>query len=427
MSENVVREISSAMLEEKYYCIDHKSGLRIYVYPKEGYSSSFAVFGTNYGSIDTCFKLDTDEAATSIPEGTAHFLEHKLFESEDLDAFERFAKTGASANAYTSFDKTGYLFSCSTNFIPSLEILLDFVQSPYFTKETVEKEQGIIGQEIRMYDDVPDWKVLFNMLGAMYHSHPVKIDIAGTQESISRITDKVLYKCYNTFYNLYNMVLCVAGNVSVDEVLDAADRLLKPAEKQKVQRIFPVEPDSIVESSVTEKMSVAVPVFCLGYKEKMTSEEVPLADRIKMSVLLEILAGNTSELYQSMLTQGIINTNFGFEHFTGGGYSAVIFSGESSKPEKVREMVESQLKKLRSEGISEECFERSRKMLYGKAVMGYNSVEGVANAMMASHFMGVSLFDELDIYKKLTVRDIEEVLHSSMDAEKSVLSVILPA
>ena len=182
--------IKNDILGEGYYSIDHKSGLKIFVYPKKDYAQTYAVFGTKYGSIDTRFKRSDKDEFIEIPEGTAHFLEHKLFESEELDAFQRYAKTGASANAYTSFDRTCYLFTCTGHFKENFEILLDFVKHPYFTEETVQKEQGIIGQEIDMYKDLPDWVCLFNMLSGMYHNHPVKIDIAGTKQSISQITAK---------------------------------------------------------------------------------------------------------------------------------------------------------------------------------------------------------------------------------------------
>jgi predicted Zn-dependent peptidase len=186
------REIKSERTGERYLEIDHPSGLKIVLYPKEGYTSTYAVFGTKYGSIDRSFKKSGDEKIHEVPAGIAHFLEHKLFESEDGDAFEKYAKTGASANAYTSFDATCYLFSCTENLMESLEILMNFVQNPYFTAQTVEKEQGIIGQEIRMYDDDPQWRVMFNLLGALYHNHPVKIDIAGSVESIAEINADLL-------------------------------------------------------------------------------------------------------------------------------------------------------------------------------------------------------------------------------------------
>ncbi len=211
------KQIFESEIGESYIKAVHPSGLKIYILEKPQYNSAYAVFGTKYGSIDTCFSVNGEK--TQVPEGIAHFLEHKLFESEDGDAFTKYAATGAYANAYTSFDRTCYLFSCSDRFYDNLGILLDFVQSPYFTAETVQKEQGIIGQEIRMYDDSPDWRVMFNMLLAMYKNHPVRIDIAGTVESIAEIDDKLLYKCYNTFYNPSNMFICIAGNVNSEKVL----------------------------------------------------------------------------------------------------------------------------------------------------------------------------------------------------------------
>ncbi|MBQ5883382.1 MAG: insulinase family protein [Clostridia bacterium] len=239
--------IKNDILDEGYYSINHKSGLKIFVYPKKDYAQTYAVFGTKYGSIDTRFKRSDKKDFIEIPEGTAHFLEHKLFESEELDAFQRYAKTGASANAYTSFDRTCYLFTCTGHFKENFEILLDFVRHPYFTEETVQKEQGIIGQEINMYKDLPDWVCLFNMLEGMYHNHPVKIDIAGTKQSISQITADMLFSCYNTFYNLSNMALAVAGNVTPEEVVEIADRLLTTDEDVTVERAFKEEPETIVE------------------------------------------------------------------------------------------------------------------------------------------------------------------------------------
>ena len=258
-------ELKSPRTGDSIFVEDHASGLKIMVYPKPGYRSAYAVFGTRYGSVNTRFKADGE--LVSVPDGIAHFLEHKMFESEEGDAFAKYAKTGASANAFTSFDQTCYLFSCTENFEKSFEILLDLVQSPYFTEQTVQKEQGIIGQEIRMYDDSPDWRVMVNLLNALYHNHPVKIDIAGTVESIAEITAEKLYQCYRAYYNLHNMVLCVAGNVDPGEVVKIADRKLKPVEKVTAENVFPQEPDGIVQERVEQRLAVAVPMFQLGFKE----------------------------------------------------------------------------------------------------------------------------------------------------------------
>ena len=256
MAETTMTTISSPNTGDKYTHIHHKSGLEILVCEMEGFSTTEAMFGTKYGSINTQFKTAADKDYCTVPEGIAHFLEHKLFENEDCDVFDLYAKTGASANAFTSFDKTCYFFSCSDNFKASLEILLSFVQSPYFTPESVAKEQGIIGQEIRMCDDDPGWRVFFNMLCGLYQKHPVRIDIAGTIESIAQITDDLLYRCYRTFYNLHNMVLAVAGNCTVDEVLEVADRLLKPCDDQKLETVFPEETLDIVRPETVETAAV---------------------------------------------------------------------------------------------------------------------------------------------------------------------------
>ena len=420
-----INEIKNELLDEKCYHIVHPTGLNIYVMPKPGYSGTYAVFGTNYGSIDTKI-LNKNGETVDIPEGTAHFLEHKLFESEDLDAFARYAKTGANANAYTSFDSTCYLFSCTGDFAASLKILLDFVQSPYFTEQTVAKEQGIIGQEITMYKDVADWEVLFNLLKALYHSHPVRIDIAGTVESIAEITAETLYNCYNNFYNLNNMVLAVAGNVDVDEIISICDEMLKPCDEFRFKREPHNEPESLVQNYIEEKLSVAAPIFSLGFKESYGLPKRTLKQKIANDILLEMLAGTTSELYNSLLEQQLINTSFGFEQFTGFGYAATIFNGESKKPEEVANQITAQIEKIRKDGIDPEAFERIRRKLYGRAVMSFNDIDEIANDLVGAHFNGVGVFDDIDIYRTVTVEDVTEILNSTMRPEYAALSVINP-
>lgn len=420
-----IKEIKNELLNEKYYDIDHPSGLKILVMPKENYASSYAIFATKYGSIDTMIQMQ-DGSFKEMPEGTAHFLEHKLFESEDLDAFERFAKTGASANAYTSFDRTGYLFSCSANFKKNLEILLDFVQNPYFTQATVEKEQGIIGQEIDMYKDVPDWEVMFNCLRTMYHNLPVRIDIAGTQESIAQITAETLYGCYDNFYNLHNMVLAVAGNVSVDEVIEAADKVLKPVEGKMAQRKIIDEPKEVVDNYVEEKLSVATPQFMFGFKESWDAPERTTREEISMEILLDMLSGQSSELYKRLFDGKLINNSFGFEYFTGFGYSCVLFAGESSDPKKVAEEIVKEIKRFRKTGFDEVTFERTKKKLYGRMIMGMNDVDGIANNMAVSYFAGEDIFADFEIYKTITLDDVTELFGKTLDEDYSVLSVIKP-
>lgn len=419
-----IKEIKSEALGEKYFEIEHCSGLKIYVMPKENYSSSYAVFGTKYGSIDTKFKRSDSDEWTVVPEGIAHFLEHKLFESEELDAFSRYAKTGASANAYTSFDKTCYLFRCSDNFEDSLEILLDFVTHPYFTKETVEKEQGIIGQEITMYYDVAGWMSTFNLLKLLYKNHPVRIDIAGTVESIAQITDKLLYDCYNTFYNLNNMCLAVAGNVTVEQVLGVCDRMLKKAQPLEIERAFEQEPRAICGDYSEYNLTMSMPVFSFGYKEDCKNLTQDIKAIIETNILLEILAGDTSQLYNSMFEQGLINTDFSKEYFIGYGYECIMFDGESNNPEEVARRIKAAVAQLKKNGIDSEQFETVRRSMYGREIMEYNDIDGVANGLISAHFGGYSPFDAMDIFKSVTKEDVEKRLCDMMKEEYSALSVV---
>lgn len=414
----------SKELRERLYEIDHSSGLKIFVMPKANYKSTYAVFGTKYGSIDTCFKRSDQKEYTRVPEGIAHFLEHKLFESEELDAFTRYAETGASANAFTSFDKTCYLFQCSDRFADSLKILLDFVTHPYFTKETVEKEQGIIGQEITMYYDVPGWMSTFNLLRCLYKNHPVRIDIAGTVESISQITDKLLYDCYHTFYNLNNMALAVVGNVTPEEVIKVCDEMLKKSEDVTIERVFDEEPRDIVKSYEEYHLAVSMPVFSFGYKEACKTPQRTVQETVEMEILLEILAGETSNLYSSLFEKGLINSTFSKEYFTGNGYEAVIFEGESTDAKAVAQAIKEEVARLRKEGISDQAFESARRSLYGREIMSYNVTDDVANAVIGCYFAGYSIFDPLEVYKNVKKEDVEKLLSEKLDEKYSALSVV---
>lgn len=414
----------SPELREKLYEIDHKSGLKVFVMPKENYKSAYAVIGTKYGSIDTCFKRSDKKDFIRVPEGIAHFLEHKLFESEELDAFTRYAETGASANAYTSFDKTCYLFQCTDRFEDSLRILLDFVTHPYFTKETVEKEQGIIGQEITMYYDVPGWMSTFNLLKCLYKKHPVRIDIAGTVESIAQITDKLLYDCYDTFYNLNNMALAVVGNVQPEQVLKICDEVLKKSDDVTVERVFDEEPRDIVKSYEEYNLAVSMPVFSFGYKEACTTPLRTIKETVEMNILLEILAGETSPLYSELFEKGLINTTFSKEYFTGSGYEAVIFEGESTDAAAVAQAIKNQVAKLRKDGIGDEEFESVRRSLYGKEIMSYNVTDDVANGIIGCYFAGYSIFDVVEAFKTVQKEDIEKLLSEKLDEKYSALSVV---
>lgn len=425
---STVKTIRSERTGDQYYEVQHSSGLKIFIYPKEKDSAAYAIFGTKYGSIDNCFQRSDEAEPQRVPNGIAHYLEHKLFESQDGDAFARFAKTGASANAYTSFNMTCYLFLCTQNVYESLEILLDFVQSPYFTEETVKKEQGIIGQEIRMYDDDPQWRVMFGLLESLYHTHPVKIDIAGTTDSIAKITPELLYRCYRTFYNLNNMALCVAGNVDPQRVLDLCDRILKPCEPVTVRRIFAPEPESIVRPRTEEKLSVAVPLFELGFKESVMGGRATVKQIAETDILLEALSSSASPLFRSLLDDGLINeASFGHEYFEGPGFASVIFSGESKDPDTTAERIRREIERFRREGMDRGTFLRARNSVYGRSVAELNSAPGIANSILSLTFADREIFSYIDAVAEADADSVLSRLDTQLKPENSALSMISPA
>ena len=416
--------LTSARTGDSCIHVKHSSGLDIYICEMNGFSGVEALFGTKYGSVNTMFKTAADSDYTVVPEGIAHFLEHKLFENEDCGVFELYAKTGASGNAYTSFDKTCYLFNCSRNYEENLKILLDFVQKPYFTKENVDKEMGIIGQEIKMTNDNPEWRVFFNMLRAMYHAHPVKIDIAGTVESIAKIDADLLYKCYDTFYNLNNMVLSIAGNISADKVLEICDEYLKPCTDKGLESVFPPEPDEIVEAETREKQPVGASIFNLGYKCPPRSG----IDRLKAvsaaSIVSSLLTDPALPMCERLLKDEVINSTFNCEVFYGDGYFTLIFSGEAEKPELIREAVFAEIDRLIAEGINEKDFQRVKKSAYGIMVRELNNVEAVASLMLNAYMENVSPYDSISIMSELTCGDVIDFMRSQLRRDRCVLSVI---
>lgn len=415
-------EIRSELLGESYYTAQHKSGVMICVYPQPEYSGAYAIFGTKCGSIDDNFRIAGEREFTRVPAGIAHFLEHKLFENEDCDAFQRYAETGANANAYTSFDRTCYLFSCTDNFEKSFEILLSFVQSPYFTEETVAKEQGIIGQEIRMYDDDPQWRVMFNLLDSMYHNHPIKLDIAGTTESISEITADVLYKCYNAFYHPSNMVITVAGNVTPEQVAAIADRCLRDESPISLERALPDEPADIVRPFFEQHFDVGIPMFQIGFKdapEDLTIEQLRLTE-----LLMHTIAGPSSSLYRSLMDKGLINSSFSMEYMYMPGAQAALFSGESKHPEEVRDALLAELDNIRRNGIDPETFECARRAMYGSFISMLANSEYLAGSLTELHFFGWNIFDGLQAVYSATVEQLQELLKTRLCPQRCSLSVV---
>ena len=417
--------VSSIRLGESYIRIKHDSGLNICLYPMRDFSTAFAIFGTRYGSVDTTFKTDADDDFITVPEGIAHYLEHKLFEGEECNAFENFAKTGAYSNAFTSFDTTAYHFSCAEHFGENLRTLLDFVQNPYFTDENVRKEQGIIAQEIKIYLDDPGWRVFFNGLGGIYHNNPVRIDIAGTVESIAQINKELLYRCYNTFYNLNNMTLSIAGNFDPDEALKICDEMLKPSKNIGLQAIVPEEPYEVKEKRVVQKLYCALPLFQLGFKMPNLSGRECVRNYYIQNVMLDSALGSFSPFYSKWYDNGLINDTFSAGVFKGRGFFLPMISGDSRDPDKVAEEVKKELTRLKKDGIPRDDFEVVKKMTYGDLVGGFNNVGTVAKYAMNADFNGISVYENLDYAADVTYDDIMTALEA-LDLENSNLSIIEP-
>ncbi len=418
-------------LKECLYTAVHDSGLKIAIMPKQGYSKSYAIFGTHFGSVDNLFCAPGKTEKMAIPDGIAHFLEHKLFEQPDgSNVFESYAKHGANANAYTSFHVTAYLFESTQDVEENLSILLDFVQKPYFTDENVAKEQGIIGQEIGMYDDDPDWQLMMGFLGGMFHKHPVRIDIAGTVESISKITKETLYDCYHTFYNLSNMCLFIIGDVDPEKLAGFIDERLLQKEKAagEIKRFYGDEPLSVYQKDVRKKLDVSVPMFMLGFKDPdcgYDGKELLKKD-LELSIICELLFGKTSSLYTELYEGGYILGGMDSETACEVLYGYVSLSGESRQPEKVRELVFKGIKKAQDEGLCAADVERVCRAMTGQYIRQFNNLNAVAHQYIAQVFNDISLFDFPSVMEEITLDGLNKRLRSYFDPECSVLSVIEP-
>lgn len=408
----------------KYTVYKHSSGLEIFLMKMEGFSTVNAAFAARYGSVNTTFKTKDDEDFVTVPMGIAHYLEHKLFENEDCDVFELYAKTGANGNAYTSFDQTVYTFSCTDNYEQSLGILLDFVQAPYFTDENVEKERGIIAQEIKMCSDSPERQCFYNLLKALYKNNPVRIDIAGTVESIQEIDTKLLYKCYNAFYNLHNMILVLAGDIDEEEVLRICDEHLLPSKDVGLEVKFPDEPEDVNEEIITEQFSVGTQLFNIGFKVKPVMGKDIIKLQLCADILIQLIADSASPLYKRMYEQGLINNVFSSEVFYGNGYFSCIFDGESDDPLKVRDMITDEIKRIKTDGIDTERFEIIKKSMYGSLVREFNNAEACVNYLVAAGLFDIDLFELTNALASIDEKDLTDNLDVLFNTERVSVSII---
>ena len=418
--------IENLKVQEKLYVEKIENGLTVMIVPKKGIQKKYVIWGTNYGSNDSKFVVPGEKQETEVPRGVAHFLEHKLFEQESgVNSLDTLTALGVEANAYTTNDHTAYLFECTENFYPALDELMDYVQHPYFTDENVEKEKGIIGQEIMMYDDYPEWKVYLNALEAMYNEHPVKIDITGTIETISHIDKDILYKCYNTFYNPSNMTIVLCGDFEPEKILEEVkNRLIENKASGEIKRIYPEEKEEIVQEKIEQKMDVSQPLFTIGIKDKLADEKERVKKHIAIEILLNMIIGKSSKLYQELYNEGILYVTPSLEYEFSKGYAHALVTGQSSNPEKIYQKFKETINDMKEDGIDSEEFNRIKKRIYGTYVKEFDDIADIARMFLADSFKGINSFDYLEEILGINEQYAEQILQNVFDDKKMVLSVI---
>ncbi len=402
------------------------SGLTVIVRPMPGYSSTHVIFATRFGSIDRDFRLDGKEV--HLPAGVAHFLEHKMFEDQDGDAFAKYAKTGANANAFTSFDRTCYLFTATQQLDESLDVLLGMVTHPYFTEQTIAKEQGIIGQEIKMYDDSPDWRLLNALFCCLYADHPLRDDIAGTVESIAGLTPQMLYNCTKGFYAPSNMVLSVAGKITLEQAVEACKRngLYRARAAHEVEWDIPADNGPLAHKEAHFTMPVTKPCFGVAYKEEPL---VPgdLKRELLLDMLSDLVVGGLTKLYRKLYDNAMVNPEFSGDFIAVRGACAVAFTGESDTPREVVDLLQAEIERLRTEGIEPEVFTLVKNQVYGGLLGDVEAIDDAAEEAAAAYLKGRTLADEIAALAALTVDDANELLRTALREENRAYVQIDPA
>ena len=427
-----MKKMVNEILKEEIYYEKLENGLDVYFMPKRGFTKKYAVLATKYGSNELEFIPIGENNKIRVNEGIAHFLEHKMFEQPNGEnAFDIFSKYGASANAFTNFTMTAYLFSCTENFYECLGHLIDYVQTPYFTDENVEKEKGIIEQEIKMYNDDPDWTVYFNCLKAMYVNYPVRVDIAGTVESIYKINKEELYKCYNTFYNPGNMTLFVVGDLDENKVIDVVKEYNHyNIEKlsQKIEKFYPKEPDYVNEKEVVVNFPISIPMFNIAFKDNNVgiSGKRLMKKEVITDILIDMIFKRGTELYEDLYMKGLINENFGSGFSSQVDYGFTIIGGDSKNPKEVKKIILEYIEKYKNEGLDRTVFERTKKKKIGNFIKYFDSVNFIANNFISYKFKGMNLLDYIDVIKEVKFEEIEERLKSHLKEEYCVISIVEP-
>lgn len=423
-----MRENYYEQIDERVFEAELNNGLKLFIIPKKGFQKTFVTYTTKFGSLDNKFKPHGSDTFVTVPDGVAHFLEHKLFENDDdsEDLFTAFAEDNAQVNAFTSFDRTSYLFSATDHVERNIKRLLTMVESPYFTKEIVDKEKGIIAEEIKMYQEQPGYKLMFNTLKAMYDTHPIRVDIAGSVESIYEITKDDLYLCYETFYHPSNMVLFVVGDVDVANIYDVVATHENQRDKEAQPQIVRdplIEKATVNESKVTETMKLQSPRLMLGFKNNPLVDE-PDASFVKrdleMTLFYEMLFGEETDFYQSLLNEDLIDETFGYQFVLEPTYSFSVITSATQYPDKLKALLLTEIENNQGQLNDEEAFSLLKKQFIGEFISGLNSPEYIANQYTKLYFEGVSLFDLLEFVESITLESVNETSKMCLNLEQVV-------
>jgi len=411
---------SNGKLKEKLIIKRMNNGMKCYIVPKKGCAEKQAAVCVRYGSVDGEF--EADGVRHVMPRGTAHFLEHKMFEDESGELFNEFAKLGAEVNAFTNFYCTSYYFSCTENFNESLGLLLKLVSEPYITGENVEREKGIIAAEIRMYEDDPHYRLYFNLLKGIYGSHPLSEPIAGDIGSMNGITAEMLTECHRAFYTPENMAVICTGDVCVEDIFGMTDGTVRKRDV-RVSRKRQGEPDGISREYITEKMETARPLFMIGFLDADSGTALPMRD-VSSRILLDMLTGPGSGVYNRMYDGGLIDSNYGFDYLCGPGFGAGIIAGSSPEPERVLEAVKDAAGELKRSGIEGERFGRVKGKHIGNYIRGLNSTDAVNMRMSDCYCKDTDIVEMFERYTDIAAGETEERLPKLLDVDNMVLSVI---
>lgn len=421
--------IESLKIKEKAYVEKLENGLTVIIIPKKNASKKYVIWATHFGSIDNRFMMPQTGEEVFIPDGVAHFLEHKMFEQPNgTNSLDTLMALGIDANAYTTNNHTAYLFECTNNFEQGLDELMDYVQHPYFTDENVEKEKGIISQEIKMYDDDPGWQLYMNAMDCLYQNNPIKIDIAGTVESISKITPDILYKCYHTFYHPSNMTMVLCGDFNPEELLEEIKKRIIPKESQgEIKRIYPEKEDKINQPYKEVEMEVSTPIFMIGYKDIETLKENRneiIKKHIAIEILLNMIIGKSSQTYKELYEAGDLLAQPDLDYEFSEQYGHILISGQSKDPQKIQNKIKETVKQLQEKGLDEEHFERIKKKIYGDYVVEYNSVADIARMFLADKMKQINSFDYIEEYHTVTKQYCEQVLKNVFKEDNMIMSVV---